>query len=579
MSAQTSPVARRDSRTDTNVVVWASISTVGVLLAGIVLLIALSLLSWATDRPAGASTGSAARVAFQAWYLAHSVSLPVSWGSLSVPPLLVTGYIALLFYRSGRGAVRSCGLRTPGQIAEALAAIVITYVTCAILLSSVAYPSGPLLSIWDIVLGTGTLSFVASLSGLLRESGLGSRLVARLPGPSYAYTRGVLAAGWSLAAISAILVGGSLLINFSEASALTAALSPSGLGGLTVGGISIGYLPNAMLLATALGSGAGFNLGDGSLYTLTSVDREALPIFPLFAALPHDGGGLALLSVLIPLIAAVVGALTMTRHLEPEHRTATNLVVGSVLCGVLTAVAVLGIALYATGGLGDGRLSEVGASPWRVAGFLALELVVVVAVVAFVATRRSLKPADVVRRERALAVLETGEQPADAKSSKGSTKKAAGSKQDAASAKDGASATAKGGAEGSAATAAAKGSENTAAKGGAKGPAATDSPDQSTKSMVGAASEGSVGSPERKTDEARRPVVASKLAMRRLANGGKQTAKAQNAAALKKQPTAAPKTAPAASLSVVKRARTANARPAPTEDDATKAAGPAEQPE
>ena len=520
MSAQTSPVARHDSRTQTNVVVWAAISTVGVLLAGVVLLIALSLLSWATDRPVGSTAGSASQVALQGWYLAHSVALPASWGSLSVPPLLVSGFIALLFYRSGRGAVRACTLRTPAQIAEALAAVVISYVTCAVLLSSLAYPAEPMLSIPDIVIGTGTLSLVASLAGLLRESGLGTRLVALLPGPSYAYARGALAACWTLGGMSAVALTVSLLINHSETSALTAALSPNGLGGLTVIAISIAYLPNAMLLATALGTGAGFTLGDGSLYSLTTVDREALPIFPLFAALPHEAGGLVLLSVLVPLAAAVVGALTMTRHLEPEHRTAMNLLIGSLLSSVLTALGMLGVALFAAGGLGDGRLNVVGAAPWRAAGFLAVGMTVVVAITAFIATRRSMKPVSVSRRQKALSVLETG----------------AGSV-------------------------------------GAKGQAVEDGTPANDESAAGDAGSEVV---ELEPDSATRPVIVSKLAMRRLARGGKRTAKSRSAAAIKQRPTAAPKTAPAASLSVVKRARAAaesgpaKAKPAPTRPDGVK---------
>ena len=597
MSAQTSPVARRDSRADTNVVVWASISAAGVLLAGAVLLIALSLLSWATDQPVGSTAGSATQVALQAWYLAHSVSLPVSWGALSVPPLLITGFIALLFYRSGRGAARACSLRTPAQVAEALAAIVITYVTCALLLSSIARPSDPMLSIWDIVIGTGTLALVASLAGLLRESGLGARLIALLPGPSYAYARGALAACWALAGMSAVAVGLSLIIGYSETSALTAALAPNGLGGVTIIGISIAFLPNAMLLATALGTGAGFNLGDGSLYSLGTVDREALPIFPLFAALPHEAGGFVLLSVLVPLVAAIVGALTMTRHLEPEHRTATNLLTGSAMCGVLTAVGILGVALYAAGGLGDGRLSAVGASAWRVSGFLAVEMVVAVAITAFIATRRSLKPLSVARREKALSVLETGESSSDSaesdrspdtadtadaagakggdstKKSKGSTTSKTTSKTTEATADSKGAAESKGavgskratkskGAVGSKASAESKGT------GGSTGPAGPGAVVGDESAEVGDAAATTEGSEvaELEPDSSTRPVIVSKLAMRRLARGGKRTAKAQSAAAIKKQPTAAPKTAPTASLSVVKRARTAKAQNSSAKD-------------
>lgn len=476
--------------------VWASVSALGVLLAGLAMLIALALVSWAIDRPTGATAASAARVGLQSWYLAHGVTLPVSWGRLSVPPLLVTALLAIFFYRSGRTAVRACGLRTPLQIAECVAAMAITYTTLAVLLSTVAYPGPRLLPVWEVALAAGALSVLAPLAGVLRESGHGARLVAALPGPSYAYARGSLAALWTLGATSALAVACSLLISFSETSALTAALAPSGLGGLTVIGISITYLPNAMLLATALGSGAGFTLGTGSSYSLGGVEREPLPTFPLFAALPDGAGAFTWLLVLIPLAAAVVGALTMTRHLEQEHRTPANLIAGSLLGSLLAALGVLGAAYAATGSLGDGRLVAVGASPLRLALFLFAELLVAGTLTAFVATARALTPAAVARRKRALSVIET---TAELKSDDGDEVE------------------------------------------------------------------------EIEPDTTGRPVIASKLAMQRLARTGKfAAAKAHSEAGEDDAPSG--KRAPSSSLTVVKRAREAKAA-------AVTAAAAAEPPE
>lgn len=583
-------------------VLWSSVSAIGVVLAGTLLLIALSLLSWATDRPEGAGAESAAQVALQAWYLAHSVALPVSWGTLSVPPLLIAGFIALLFYRAGRSTARAGELRTTGQIAEALAAVVITYVTAGVLLSSIAYPSDPTLSITQIVIGTGLVSLLPTLAGLLRESGLGARLVSLLPGPSYAYARGALAALWSLAAMAALVVGCSLLINFSEVSALNAALAPGGLGGVTMIGVSIAYLPNAMLLATALGSGAGFSLGGDSLYSLGTVEREPLPIFPLFGALPHAAGGLVLFSVLIPLLAAVVGALTLTRHLEPEHRSASNLLMGSVVAGALTAIGVFGVGLFAAGSLGDGRLADVGAPIVATAIRVGVIVIVVLALTSFIATRRSLKPVSVWRRERALSVLETGG-PDGAKAAKGS---------------------------------AAKGTKEKGTSKGAPVDEASDevdAPDDPDPVAV-AAAEGldpnvavahSVGI-EGGAKPASRPVIKTRLAMRRLARSGERAAKVKTGQlrAADVSPSSSgedagsaartagrgashaggvlaggerargagpgsPHTAPAASLSVVKKARSAvtspepapsaarpaTAKPAPSAAKATKAVPPA----
>lgn len=399
--------ASADERTAQNPVVWGAVSALGTLLASLAIVVALALLSWATDTPAASSPWSAARVALQSWYLAHGVTLPASWGPVSVPPLLLTGVIVLLLYRSGRSAVRACGVRTWKTVLECTCAMTISYATAAILISSIAYPRPPLLSIRDIAVGTAVICAIPAAAGMLRESGLGSRLLRSLPGPSYAYVRGASATLRTLGALSALVVACSLVISFSEASALTAALSPAGLGGLTIVVIAIGYLPNAMLLAVALGTGAGFTLGGDSHYSLGTVRDDQLPSFPLFAALPDHPGLLVVLVAMVPVGAAVVGALTLTRHLEREDRTAATLLGGTVASAVMTCAVVLAVAVLARGGLGDGRLRVVGVPPLRLAVWLFGVLVVVGAVTGLIATARALTPAGVSKRRKALAVLET----------------------------------------------------------------------------------------------------------------------------------------------------------------------------
>ena len=94
MSAPSSPVAHADPPSSARVVVWSALSGLGVLLAGIAATVALCVLSWAVDRPSSTTFGGAARVGLQVWYLGHGIALPVSWGRVSVPPLLLTGHRA-----------------------------------------------------------------------------------------------------------------------------------------------------------------------------------------------------------------------------------------------------------------------------------------------------------------------------------------------------------------------------------------------------------------------------------------------------------------------------------------------------
>ena len=131
-AADVTPRAVPDERTEAEIeagqdrssstVVWGAVSAVGVLLAGVIGFAALALIGWAIDHPDGASAGSAMQVGLQGWFLAHGVTLPVSWGSLSVPPLLASAAVAYLFYRSGRSTARSLGLSRLAEHAEVAAA-------------------------------------------------------------------------------------------------------------------------------------------------------------------------------------------------------------------------------------------------------------------------------------------------------------------------------------------------------------------------------------------------------------------------------------------------------------------------
>lgn len=228
-------------------VLWSAVSALGVALAGLTMIIALALVSWSLDHPAGATTQSAAVVGIQAWLLANGASLSVGSGALSLPPLMVTGLIGYLFYRSGRSIVRRCNIGSHLGVLEALIAVGVTYVTAAFLLTSLGTTSAVTPGLLKLGLICAVLSMVPTGVGMLAESGLGQQLVHRAPGPSHAYLRGAAAGLLALCGMSAILFVASLVINFNAASAMIEALGPTNLSGLTVTALAILFLPNALL--------------------------------------------------------------------------------------------------------------------------------------------------------------------------------------------------------------------------------------------------------------------------------------------------------------------------------------------
>lgn len=418
-AADVTPRAVPDERTEAEIeagqdrssstVVWGAVSAVGVLLAGVIGFAALALIGWAIDHPDGASAGSAMQVGLQGWFLAHGVTLPVSWGSLSVPPLLASAALAYLFYRSGRSTARSLGLTRLAEQAEVAAAYAITYATISVMLTSVAYPGG---GIGLVQVGLAALGFALGPTavGLLAESGSGARLLERLPGPAYAYTRGLRAGLLGAIGVSALLVACSLIINFSEVSALLAALAPGVTAGVSILGLSLLYLPNGMLSVLLLGSGAGFDIGTQTSIGLTSVSRGSLPAFPLLAALPHGWSPLVWSAVLAPVVAAILATLASVRRLEPEDRTVPGLLSLAAAIAVASAAAVGALAWFAGGALGDGTLAAVGTPPLVALGWQLAVTFAVAASTAFYASRGRIGSAQAARRAKAMEVLEPSAQ-------------------------------------------------------------------------------------------------------------------------------------------------------------------------
>ncbi len=364
-------------------VLWSALSALGVVLAGLTMMIALALVAWSLDHPAGATTYSAAVVGVQSWLLANGGGLSFGGGALSLPPLAVTGVIGYLFYRSGRTIARRCDIVTYLGILEALIAVGLTYVTTAFLLTSVGTTSAVTIGLLKLGLVSGALSILPTALGLLAESGRGQDLLRHLPGPSHAYLRGALAGVFALLGMSALLFVASLIINFSAASAMIAALGPSGTSGLTITVMAMLFLPNALVCIAAFSLGAGFSVGAGTHVGLLSVHLGPLPAFPLFAVMPDHSSVLTWSSLIAPIVAAIVAALVFVRHLDEDERSLTRLA-GGVGAMALTIGLTLGaVALLGSGGIGADRLASLGASPLRLFLFSAVGMAALMAVTTY----------------------------------------------------------------------------------------------------------------------------------------------------------------------------------------------------
>lgn len=130
-------------------------------------------------------------------------------------------------------------------------------------------------------------------------------------------------------------------------------------------GLSLLLLPNAVALGGSWLLGSGFTVGTGTFVSQSVVVVGALPIFPLVAAIPTaTPGAWASWTVVVPGLVAAA-AVARTQWLYPCVDWITGGVRGA-CAGALGAVAAALIAALASGAVGPGRMSEVGAGAGQV---------------------------------------------------------------------------------------------------------------------------------------------------------------------------------------------------------------------
>jgi len=136
-------------------------------------------------------------------------------------------------------------------------------------------------------------------------------------------------------------------------------------------------LPNVVIWAASWLIGPGFALGTGSMVSPLATAVGPLPAVPVLGALPQGDLPFAFVGLLVPVIAGfLAGALVgsrVTARFATSSRTLLVVVTGA--STGLVAGILLGLLAWASaGGVGPGRLAQVGPDPLLVGGFAALEI-------------------------------------------------------------------------------------------------------------------------------------------------------------------------------------------------------------
>lgn len=352
---------------------------------------AVGALMWAIHDHFGPTWGAWWAAAVRFWLLGLGAPMAFPAQSIAVDDsnmhiaayaitLMPLGLTAFIVWRAWAGGRRFCDDRLvwPAWVGfaaagAALGAIVAATTAGADLQAPVrtAWPAAALLPTVAFIVGTlwaGGQEDSAERSLLLRGVHW-TLLCLRDPAGTMARALGQ-GIGLTLLAwlgLAAVLVSTSVFGHWTRIAAQYEQLQPDVLGVLVVTAIQLAFLPVLIVWAALWSSGVGFALGSGSSTSPFGTELAPLPSWPVLAALPAGWHALALIVLIVPVSAFVLGAWRLRRSLTtagaaPHWATWWGRLLLAVALAVAVGVIVAVAAEFSQGAIGPGRLRHVGQS-------------------------------------------------------------------------------------------------------------------------------------------------------------------------------------------------------------------------
>lgn len=399
--------------------VISAFESLAVVVIGLGILLAPLSLVWLLENDPTIDWLVAFRASTDVWLMAHGVRVVVPagmFGSAEVPlfvlsmiPLGLSGFIAYLSFRLGRK------LTTAIELWPAWLAGVFVYGAASFLLSTAAYNEIAYPVTWQ---GTFFPPLFFSLF-LILGSLVGERQAfgeaANLPEPAErvqfrnwvsqkfsklhwairALTEPALRAGTSivfmLLAVSSVFIAAMLALNWIQVIRLYEGLQVSFLGGVMVTAGQLAILPNLIVMGASWLTGAGFQIGEGSLISPVATVVGPLPALPVTSALPIGELSFGMVAIVVPLVGAFMATILVRRYASDirfEFASAWSAAISLGLSiAFVAAIQIAILAVLASGGVGPGRLQVVGVNPLLVAAVLFVEVAVVSTLAAFFSAR------------------------------------------------------------------------------------------------------------------------------------------------------------------------------------------------
>jgi hypothetical protein len=326
---------------------------------------------------AGSTVVGALRIAAGTWLLGQGVPITTLADRITLVPLTVTVWIAWRLARAGVHASRATGAHrgaSPWPAVRAGLMVSIAYACIGALVCLLARTADVSASPWRAAATCGAFAAVMAVGGALRHGRAGRRLMRRVPRLVVQAVRAGIAATAFLVAAGAGAAGLALALHGRGATDLMAAFGAGVVGQVGITALCLAFLPNMAVWGAAYLVGPGFAVGAGTVVSPGDVLIGPVPALPVLAGLPSaplTGVGPALLGV--PFVAGLAAGILLagapSRSMPERRQTWLPMLGAAALAGPVAGVLVSLAMVASRGGLGSGRLADIGASDLRVAFF------------------------------------------------------------------------------------------------------------------------------------------------------------------------------------------------------------------
>lgn len=316
----------------------------------------LALITAVTPHAALSWTGVLA-VGGPAWLAAYQVPLGIAGAPLGVLPLVPTVAVCLLVGRAACAATRRLRHTELSQGAAIVGVVAGAHAVAGIPISAFADGDGPVGPVVEPLSASLVPAMVAGVSaavGVVRNAGFSRVLRAHLDPLAL---RGLRAGALALAGLC-----GAAALTYAVATAaamptvgdLFRTTAPDAGSAAGVFLLSLGYLPNVIVLTLGFVSGPGFGVGALSVSPF-SFSGGSLPALPVLAAVPgHPQPWWPAFLLLPAVVGAMVGWSLRNVDVRPLARLRTVAV-----AAVVAAFAAVVLGAVAGGRLGEGALNPV----------------------------------------------------------------------------------------------------------------------------------------------------------------------------------------------------------------------------